>query len=580
MYAEDLGCDADLSKLTCTTFNAFGYEIVKANYEEFGFTDTPRLIDEIERAKIIDGLLKTHTVRDLDYRNYYLSNPYTKGALPFTIACFNAIKTGQFTAGCEKQLAEALADNVGYASTRSLTDELALYEEYDAILKEKNLIEYADQINLFLEFMDKNPYYFEDHPYRHITVDEYQDTDKQQMLILKYLMDTPAFESLLVVGDDSQGIFGFRGASTDIIIEFPRYVSTTIEEMKLVSEGALDICTIEPKPNIVKDIYLVENHRSTPQILGFANKINAMNAHRVEKDLIATRPDGEDVNVKQFWNKQKEYEYIAEQIKKVHDAGTAYEDMAFIAYKNSELLAMGTVLTEHGIPYILLNPEKLKDNSKVRAAISLARFINDPTSTKDAFTYLNAVSGNTLMDENPDETINQMIVNLREEVINNGTSRFQEMIEELETGDDEIFTGFKDSLFEKRSVPDMIEWCIDFDLYGENEKKRRELKYPGVTLTTAHSSKGLEWDVIFNSISSYQRSLRMYADEKEELRRLFFVSATRAKNVLYVTGQTIAGKYDDIPVESFLVKEAFIAAGKADEWKFSDPEKKEKKKAS
>lgn len=580
LYTEDLGCDADLSKLTCTTFNAFGYAVVKEHYEELGFTAPPRLIDEIERAKIVDGLLKTHAVRGLDWRNYYMSNKYVKGALPFTIACFNAIKANQLGPGCEKQLAEAISNMTGSRNISTLTDELALYAEYDAILREKNLIEFADQENLLLEYIGQNPYVFEDRPYRHITVDEFQDTNEKQMLILKHIMDTPAFESLLVVGDDSQGIFGFRGASTLTIVQFPRYISATIPEMERMVEGEMKIQDIELALGAVKDIYLVENHRSTPEIIGFANALNAMNVNRVEKDLVATRPSGEPVHVRQFWAKKDEYAYIAERIKAVHETGVDYEDMAFIAYKNSELLAMGTVLTEQGIPFILLNPEKLKDNSKVNAAISLAKFTRDPSATKDAFIYLNAVSGNTLLDENPDETVNQMITDLREEILDGEMEDFKNRVEELDAGDDEIFTGFKDSLFEKPSVTDMIDWCLDFEKFGDNEKKRRMLKYPGVVLTTAHSAKGMEWNVVFNSISSYQHSLRMDRTEQEEIRRLFFVSATRARDILYVTGQTVAGKIDDMPVCSFLVQDAYKAAGEKEQWTMVNPNKKEKKKAS
>lgn len=155
--------------------------------------------------------------------------------------------------------------------------------EYDDCLHKSNLIEYADQELLIFELLKKNPFYFEDYGFEHIIVDEFQDTSQLQFEILKNIINSSLeFKSFLVVGDDSQSIFGFRGSDPRFIIEF---------EKKLGED--------------VQDFYLLENHRSTENIINFANKINSLNQNRVVKDLIPTREKGEPVVVEAFEKKDK-----------------------------------------------------------------------------------------------------------------------------------------------------------------------------------------------------------------------------------------------------------------------------------
>lgn len=575
LYTNEFGCDVDVSHL-CTTFNGFGDKIIKEFYEEVGYAEVPRLIDNVEKAVIIKDLLQVHYIDGLDYRNFSMSNPYVKGALPLVINCFNAIKANQLGRGQEEELRNAIDYNG--ISDDTLTEIILLYDEYDDILRDKCLIEYADQENLLIDFISKNPYYFEDNGYEYIIIDEFQDTNAKQMYIIRNLMDNPDFKALMVVGDDSQGIYSFRGGSNEVIVEFDRYMSASKDELNDLIAGKINITDVEKKEGIVKDLFLVENYRCTPEIVKFANNINKMNSFRVEKDLIATRPSGRPVSVKQFWDKKKEKDYIIEQIIKLHKEGFPYESMAFIAYKNSELSAMGTALTEAGIPWISLNPVKYKDDSKVMAVISLARILKDHSATKDAFIWLNAISDNTLLDEKSSEIINKEVNEFIASLEEMNKEDFKDMITELDKGDDEVYTAFKDQVLKKRNVDEMLDWCINFDIYGDGEKVRRTDNYSGIVLTTAHSSKGLEWPVCFVSLSSFQNSLHLSSKAREELRRLFFVSATRARDILYVTGQTVAGykmdndgkRYEDY---YFLLIDAFKAVGKEADWKSVDPSK-------
>lgn len=529
-YCDDLGCDADVSLLTSTTFNSFGESIVRKNYRELGFSKEPRLIDDIERFGIIARLLQHRTIDGLDYKNFAMNSKYAKGALHAAREAFDVIKRERLAEGdgavLKDKMAVMLSDERGYEEL------LELYAEYDAILHEKHLMEFADQELCILDLVDRNPFYFEEYGYEHIMVDEFQDTNEIQWKILMALIDTPFIKSFMVVGDDSQSIFSFRGSVPDFIVNFWE---------NLGEEG--------------EDFYLLENHRSTPEIIEFANKINALNEHRVEKDLIATRPSGAPVIVQGFWNKDEEYTRIVEWIKKKHEQGFAYEDMAFIASKRTELLAMGTVCTEAGIPWVMLNPEKFLENSRVSGAVALAMLISDPSATQCAFKYLNVREHNTLLDTKTDAEIQEMVLGITNTAVNlaetKNTGELRGLMEVLNE-DDEIYEDFLKKVFIRTDFDEMIQYVLDYNEYGENEAKRRESRYPGVVLTTSHSSKGKEWPIVFNSISKYHTK---ETKNIEETRRLFFVSATRARDELYVTGQKIAyGKKGERTYNRFLIE--------------------------
>lgn len=527
-YAKDMGCNADISKLTSTTFNAFGYQIVKDNYEELGFSEAPKLIDEIERSAIIAELLRNTTIPGLDYRNFYANMKGCRGALSVTKKAFEIIKKEQLSGGNPTVLYKLMPMSfcVFMDRFRTAPELLNLYEKYDAALKKDNLIEYADQELLVFELLKKHPDYFHQYGYAHIIVDEFQDTNELQFELLKHLIDTPSFQSFMVVGDDSQSIFAFRGSSPEYIIHFFQ---------KLGMAG--------------QKFDMMENHRSTPQIIDFANQINALNENRVDKDLIAVKEDGPDVNVRVFWKKGEDTEFAVKTIQNEHEHGVAYEDIAYITYTRTELLKMGTMLTEAGIPWIMLNPEPMIENSRVLAALSLVKFISDPDATRNAMVYLNAIHDGELLNECTDEDIRLEIKEL-DETVNAmleaddeaQIAMFKKLLNDI--GDeDEVYQKFIEMMSQKDTLESMLEFCNLFEIYGTDQMCKREQSYPGVVLTTAHSSKGKEWPVVINNLGKYhiqELGNRINSPDFEERRRLLFVSATRAKTKLHIIGQAVA----------------------------------------
>ena len=451
-----------------------------------------------------------------------------RGVLPLTKTAFSVIKEHRYGIGDGEKLTKSLKE-MDEMYTYFFTDKtaeqlLALYADYDAKLKEECLIEYADMEILILDLIDQDPYYCEDaFRYAHIIVDEYQDTNAAQFAVLKALKDTRWFKSLLVVGDDSQSIFGFRGTSPEFIIHF---------EDKLQAE--------------VENLDLLENHRCSGAIIDYANYVNSLISDRVEKDMIATRDYGRPVMVEAFWDRKKKDEYVLDVIEEKVKEGMPYEDIAYIAQSRSELMRMASLCAERGIPTILLNPETMIDNSRVSAALALIQFLNDPDATQGAFEYLNAVHHNEWLDKEPDEEIRKEIDAL---IAERGTTHtlpeaaqyafIKGKLEKLKEQEDEIYDAFLEILLRNDTYDSVIQYGLDFMVYGTSGAKKRAMDYPGVVLTTAHSSKGMEWPVVINDISHYVRKA-LNTQEMDAQKRLLFVSATRARDELCVVSDVIA----------------------------------------
>lgn len=554
LYVDDFGLDVDLSRLTICTFNAFGQSIIDSEWAALGFSRKPALIDDVEKYSIIAQLLRENNIPGIDYKNFKMKMP-TKGALEITKRFFEIVKSYNLTNTEEdrKFLVEKLDWDAAFLKGESYDPLFELYDKYYAVLKEQCLIEYADQENLIFEVLQYDPYYLEDTGISHIIIDEFQDTSEKQMDFIKNMMDSKYFKSLMVVGDDSQAIFGFRDTTPEFMIHFFEYLGIPEEE------GI--------------NIDLIENHRSTPQIVEFANAINRLNIERVDKDIIPTRAPGHKVHVQGFWEKWEEYEFIVDKIKQKISEGTKPEDIAFIAGSKNELLLMSSMLKEEGIPVILLNPETLLENSRVTAAIALSKWLTEPTATQEALTYAVALTKGELLDLSDDE-INTYVAKMTQQekfaALSGQAKRdyFHKLLEELDE-DDEIYKAFIETLKGKASLQKELEYCQIFEEYGERVAIRRKQIYSGVILITAHSSKGLEWPVVFTSINKfYTKKEHTIKNQKkrekviEEKRRLLFVAATRARDELFITGQFVSfGSEKDGYVYNQFLKESTEAVG-------------------
>ena len=520
MYLADFGIEDDISGLKCMTFNAFGDEIITREYASLGFTSPPKVIDDIERSGIIQDLLVDHPVTGLDYRNFTMNSKNVRGALAMTKKIFDIVKQGEGgvsygLSDIDKVYAALGPDRRfardGYDTVRQV---ISLYDLYDEKMREESLIEFADQEVLLFEILRRDPHYLERYGFRHILVDEFQDSNAGQIELIKKLCEAPSFESLQVVGDDAQAIFGFRNTSPKFMLGFD-------EIMKGYAINHAD---------------LTVNMRCTPEIVELAQKVLEKNVSRSVKVLTSGRPSGAPVIVKGFHTKEEERGYVLQGIKDRLLAGRKPEEIAVIAADKYELMAMASLLTEEKVPSVMLNPELLIENSRVRAAISLMAVIDEPDDTKDLLVYVNARLKGRIM-ELEKEAVDPVIEEVREEIRTakslSGTDQKNfvlSLLSAIDT-DDEVYESFLKTMEVKRGVPQMMSYCRSFYEFGSQAGYRRVHDYPGVVLTTAHSSKGLEWPVVFNMITKYHTpEIDTNYQALEERRRLLFVSITRARD--------------------------------------------------
>lgn len=552
LHRAELYAGVDLTGIQICTFNSFQNDIVKDCWRDLGYSREPKVIDDIEKYAIIARLLNTHPIYEWTGRsflNFSATGGWQKGALRIAADVFRAIKKTKAQDPQAIVDAHSVRDDAGIGATDisdlALDKLILLYDFYAAELRQKGLIEFDDQEILAFEVLKQNPNYLKErYVFRHLIIDEFQDSSEGQIEFIKYLMMLPTFQSLMVVGDDSQSIFGFRDTSPEYIIHFEDYIGKSVD-----------------------DIYLLENHRSTPEIIDFANQLNALNKDRVEKDLVATRAHGVPVVVNGFYDKSSELQYIVKGIQDHLASGFAPEDIAVIAYTKDELMAIADLLTKANIPSMFAAPEQLLKNSRIRAILAFAKVIRDQTDTKDALIVANAYSGGIIMDETEgviearvQDVLHRAAMIAQAPTLTAKKTLFLQVIDEISFGDEAI-ENFKDGLNNKE-FDEIMAYCSDFDLYGEDAAYRRISEYPGVVLITAHSSKGLEYKVVYNTISKYQRNKLASQKQEEEIRRLFFVSATRARDELYITGQyaSFGSNYENRIMNKYL-EEAFQICG-------------------
>ena len=526
------------------------------DFETLGYTPV-RVIDSVNNKKIIAGLLNRDEVEGLNYKGFDNDEAKSKGALAVAIATFELIKSHQLDLD-EPGIADklrVLLKNKGYmkfVSEDSAIDTLIdLYGEYDAMLKEDGLVTFADMIPLALKVMDMHPEYLPSLKYNHVMVDEFQDTNPIQMEIVRRLKACGT-ESTMVVGDDMQSIYGFRGATPEIFLNYE-----------------------EEFGHPVKDLFMEGNFRSTEEILAFGNAIQVLNVNKVDKKLVcATGKPGMEPLVRGFHKKEKEYEFIAETIQKKIEEGYDPSDIAILTATRDEGIQVSQYLEKYEIPFVIMNPMYMIENSRVKAALALCNAFYEPEATKLYFTYMAAKYDGELFNLRTPEEIMAEVEDFRREFSNMENLDFADQQRKLHQylndikGTDEIYEAFLELLYNNPDFPSELQYSQDFQLYGKKEEKKMEQKYEGVAVCTAHSSKGLEWPIVFNTITKYDKKQlhRGHAsdDAVEEVRRLLFVSMTRAREELYVTSQYKAygSEAEGITYNQFL-KELYDIKGMA-----------------
>ena len=523
------------------TFHSVCVRILKREIELLGYTRDFNIFDEIDKEKVIKEVMKKLNIDEKVYPVGLIKSEISKAK-------------------------EAMKDEISYqkdAMGDFRKEEIAkVYNMYQETLKKNNSIDFDDiimlTVRLFLENPDRLLYY--QNKFNYILVDEYQDTNRSQFLLISML--SSATGNICVVGDESQSIYGFRGADISNILNFEQEF---------------------PNAKIVK---LEENYRSTQNILNAANEVIKNNKSKIDKQLWTENEEGDKIEYKTLNNEYEEVEYVVDEIddicRKEHES---YSNFAVLFRTNAQARVLEEVFMKAGTPYKLIGGIKFYARKEIKDIISYLKLIqntNDNIALKRIINEPKRGIGNTALDK-LDALSSQSGMSIFEFIQDSNNlvgfrsagniMSFRDMINELIKKKDKIKvseliketlkdSGYEDMLNSEGTKETEIRFDNLMEFIGvaiefENENAENSLgdfldsialvsdvdnldeSTDAVTLMTMHSAKGLEFDNVFlvgmeEGLFPSKRSIEE-DNQTEEERRLCYVAITRAKKHLFIT---------------------------------------------
>lgn len=384
-----------------------------------------------------------------------------------------------------------------------------IFQSYEDVKVDRNIIDFEDVLLIMVGILqeDERVAAMVRDQYRHFVVDEYQDVSPLQQRLLDLWLG--ARDELCVVGDSSQTIYSFTGATPRHLLEFTRRF---------------------PDADVVK---LVRDYRSTPQVVGLANRILAARTAEGERnrsappwptplELVAQRPAGPEPSFTECADDEAEAAHVAASIKALMDAGVQASEIAILFRTNGQSQAYEQALASAGIGYQLRGGERFFARREVR----------------DAVLQLRAAS-RSVGNEPVPQLVKDILASLGytpEAPAGGGATRerWESLAALVALAEELQVTRTRD--------PESIFTLQDF--VAELEERAAAQHAPrvqGVTLASLHSAKGLEWDAVFLVGLSEGLMPISFADTAEavdEERRLLYVGITRAREHLALSWST------------------------------------------
>lgn len=425
-----------------------------------------------------------------------------------------------------------------------------IYREYQQTLINHHKLDFDDMMVYCYELLKERPDILKllQKRFRYILVDEFQDINKIQYEITKMLAAPE--NNLFIVGDDDQSIYGFRGSKPEIMLRFQ-----------------------EDYPS-AKKILLDINYRCSRNITEGALRVIEHNTIRFEKEIKSFRDYEEPIRVHHVETIQDEHNHILRQIKKYADKGISYQNMAIIMRTNVQAGNIVRSLMAYNIPFHVRDVVPcIYDHFSVknildyiRAAMGIReralflRIINKPNRyisreylSEDVFDF-ERIKKRLHDKEWAVENLEQLEYDLK--VLSSlkpygaihfirkamGYDRYlQDYCEYKHLNVEEIY-GILDELQEMaKEYKNHMQWFEGMEEYrqkfAKSIKNNLQKKAEGITVTTMHSAKGLEFDVVFiveanETLTPYKKAVK--PNEIEEERRMFYVAMTRARYHLHI----------------------------------------------
>ena len=527
------------------TFHGLAHRLLRAHWREAGLAEQFQILDSDDQQRLVKRVIRE---LGLDENQW-------------------APKQAQWWINAQKD--EGLRpQNIQPAGDLYLSTMVRIYEAYEQACNRAGAVDFAELLLRSLELWRDNPALREQYRarFKHILVDEFQDTNAVQYAWLRHLAGkTP---SLMVVGDDDQSIYGWRGAR--------------IENIQQVQ-------TDSPNAEMIR---LEQNYRSTATILKAANALIGNNSGRLGKELWTDGNEGEPIALYAGFNEQDEARFIVERIEQGIRDGLARSEMAILYRSNAQSRVLEEALLRSGIPYRIYGGQRFFERAEIKNAMAylrlmanrgddgaLERIINLPTRgigdktvellrqqarERDVSMWqaacdlidnkglpgraANAVQGFLVLIEEMAERAEGLPLYSQTQIAieHSGLLRFHEQekgdkaqarVENLE----ELVSaarGFENDMADEEEEGDvLLAFLAHASLEaGETQADRFE---DSVQLMTLHSAKGLEFPLVFmagveEGLFPHKMSLEDPGRLEEE-RRLAYVGITRAMQQLVIT---------------------------------------------
>ncbi|WP_183666854.1 UvrD-helicase domain-containing protein [Neomicrococcus aestuarii] len=379
-----------------------------------------------------------------------------------------------------------------------------LFSAYEDVKKDRVLIDFEDVLLLTVAILEEDPRILGEihRQYRHFTVDEYQDVSPLQERLLKLWVGDR--NELCVVGDASQTIYSFTGATPRHLLEF----SKTYPDAKVVR--------------------LIRDYRSTPQVVQLANKL--LESRRIERNmpdadvrwpqplhLVSQRESGRTVEFKEFPDDEAEASSIAARIKDLVDHGTSARDIAILLRTNGQTEAYERALSAAGLSYQLRGGERFFQRNEIREAMMLLR-----------------AAAKTRSGEPASGTVAELLMSIgysAQAPESGGATRERwESLSALVTLSEELGDATTEG-----PAASLGQFVAEMEARAATQHAPQ---VEGVTVASLHSAKGLEWGAVFLAgLSEGLLPISFAKDQAgyDEERRLLYVGITRARDFLHLS---------------------------------------------
>ena len=550
--------ESDASDMWISTFHSCCVRILRKDINRIGYNRSFVIYDSADQVTLVKDCLKELNLNDKVFEPKMIIS---------TIS------------GAKDKLYDPKQFKAMHMNDNRMSKIADVYALYQDRLKRNSALDFDDLIFKTVELLksDKEVLDYYRNRFKYIMVDEYQDTSKAQYELIKIL--AKEHQNICVVGDDDQSIYGWRGADIRNILEF------------------------EKDYDDVHVVKLEQNYRSTQIILDAANTVISNNIERKRKRLWSEKKDGELIKIQVAQDEIEESDFVADMIAKIsREQNRSYKDFAVLYRANAQSRSVEDALNRSQIPYHIYGGTKFYERKEIKDLIAYLRVIQNPQDDISIKRIINVPRRgiglrtiekiedraslkqesiySVLIDIETNSEISTKARNSISEFVDNviGTLRtmrevypvsklIEKVIESIDYYGyiDELYKGDKEEAEERKdNVKEFISVAMEFE--QNSEEKDLETFLTGVALTsesseeeeidkvslmTIHTSKGLEFPVVFivgmeDGLFPIARAVRSMSDsEIEEERRLCYVGITRAKEILYLTltqKRTLYGK--------------------------------------